>query len=133
MGRYQCSTAVMTASLYQAIYENKYGDGEEYRGFTDIYEEQVKGRLQIASRLKDAREAAGISLGRMAFYAGVSEPYLWNIEHGKTLPSVSVLVAYCCCINNEVTEENIIFPNDILGIGPIDTNPGRYNNIPEKK
>lgn len=46
---------------------------------------------RIGERVKTLREKAGISGNAFAKQAGISQAYLWEIENGKTEPSISSL------------------------------------------
>lgn len=46
---------------------------------------------RIGERVRNLREKAGLSGNAFAKLAGVSQPYLWEIENGKTEPSITSL------------------------------------------
>lgn len=46
---------------------------------------------RIGERIKSLREKAGFSGNAFAKEAGISQPYLWEIENGRTEPSISSL------------------------------------------
>lgn len=46
---------------------------------------------RIGQRVKSLRERAGFSGNAFAKKAGISQPYLWEIENGETEPSISSL------------------------------------------
>ena len=48
----------------------------------------------LSDRLTKAREIAGIAVGDFAKRLGVSRTTISNYEHGRTVPSRAVLLAY---------------------------------------
>lgn len=47
---------------------------------------------ELARRVREAREAAGISQEAMAWYSGLSRTYVGSLERGLMSPSVDAIV-----------------------------------------
>lgn len=62
----------------------------------------------VGNRIKNKRKEKGISQGQLAERAGVSLPYISDIENGKKNISINVLVA--------ISESLDVTPNYLLGI-----------------
>lgn len=45
----------------------------------------------VGAAVRDARVAAGLSMGELARRSGVSQPYISQVEHGKFSPSLTTL------------------------------------------
>ena len=68
------------------------GDAESGDGVTDVAARVVSSAAQdIGSFIRSQREAAQVSLRQLSQLAGVSNPYLSQIERGLRKPSAEVL------------------------------------------
>jgi transcriptional regulator with XRE-family HTH domain len=69
------------------------GESIGYLGRTTVSQETVD--MSLARKLKDARDAAGLTLEELAQRAEVSKTYLWELEKdeaGEKKPSAEVLL-----------------------------------------
>lgn len=64
----------------------------------------------VGNKIKERRKEKGISQGQLADMAGVSLPYISDIENGKKNISISILMSIA-----EVLE---VTPNYLLGVSP---------------
>ena len=61
-------------------------------------------RDQFGNILRDLRKAKGLTQEELAFRAGMSVPYLSDLERGKNNPSLAVLVDLARALDAEVVE-----------------------------
>lgn len=64
---------------------------------------------RIGERIRQLREKAGLSGNAFAKAAGISQPYLWEIENGQTEPSLSSLEKIALALNVKLKS---LLPND---------------------
>lgn len=60
-----------------------------------IHPDAASSSAPIGARLRAARTAQGLSLGRLAETTGLSKGFLSRVERDETSPSVSTLVQIC--------------------------------------
>lgn len=61
-------------------------------------------REQFGRILRDARVAKGLTQEELAFRAGMSVPYLSDIERGRSSPSLSMLVDLAVALDMHLAE-----------------------------
>ncbi|NGP45699.1 helix-turn-helix transcriptional regulator [Bacillaceae bacterium SIJ1] len=73
--------------------------------------------MNIGEKLKNLRLAKGLTLNELGKKAFVSQPYLSDIERGRTMPSLDKLRLICDALDVSLSEffgEKTTLPPDIL-------------------
>ncbi|MGN8648149.1 helix-turn-helix domain-containing protein [Gracilibacillus sp. HCP3S3_G5_1] len=60
--------------------------------------------MDIGKRIKNIRLAKGMKLTEVAKKAFISQPYLSDIENGRTTPSIDKLAAICEVLDTSLSE-----------------------------
>lgn len=62
------------------------------------------GRIALGGRLRDRREAEGLTLAALAQGSGMSLSYLSDVERGRRLPALDALDRVCAALGTTVVE-----------------------------
>ena len=84
--------------------------------------EQGKGLPDVGAYIREQRRKAHLSLRNLAERAGVSNPYLSQIERGMRQPSAKILKGIATAL--EVSAETLFTQAGILDGSPDDTEAG---------
>lgn len=60
------------------------------------------------NNLKNIRESKGLSLKDIGDFIGSSKSYIWEIESGKSMPSISKAYAICKVLGHRIED---VFPD----------------------
>lgn len=60
---------------------------------SDVEPPIAEGREALGARIRERREASGLSVADLAGHAKISNSYLYAIESGRRLPTLEVLAA----------------------------------------
>lgn len=74
-----------------------------------------KMRIEIGARMRDARNALGMTISELARVMGTNRQTIQFYERGANLPVAAALPAWCKALN--------IDANYLLGVGPVPTAP----------
>jgi transcriptional regulator with XRE-family HTH domain len=58
---------------------------------------------RLGQKITAARESAKMSQRQLAVAAGISQPYIWQIEIGRTVPSVEKLQQIADALNIDIS------------------------------
>jgi len=85
-------------------------------------DEQPKGLPDVGAYIREQRRKAHLSLRNLAERAGVSNPYLSQIERGMRQPSAKILKGIATAL--QVSAETLFTQAGILDGSPEDGEPG---------
>ena len=87
--------------------------------------------MNVARRITQLREDAGLSVNKLANLAGISQSHLRQIELGQRNPTVETLSYFCDVLNVSLSE---FFSEENDGIDPVlKTALNKLNTVQQQK